>query len=422
MSKGIAPFSAEVEQHLHQTELSVITSHINDKQMIPFIKKYLDITGSYLGSLLLKQCMYWSAKKEHGVFYKFISPCDHSLYKEGDSWEEETWGTARQIGRALDKFSVKLTKSVKREDNPNAILYRWTKENCTYYELNRSYLSKVLTLLDHPDYEKGMLSPFCDISRWFPTTKDRSTKRYSGNTERKSGNTERSTLYIQENTQETTTGDLLPTDSPLPTVESSLQLEEKLKKDFDFSLNEKSTYNDHYDVAEKVIKLLNELPYTRKVTIADTLCLTYTDDLGIKDREPLTQDLTHFDRLPRILTEVLAILRLRQGGVLTGAYLLKRYLTGFKQLDDGVAEECMHYTYFEADLMLGRFHRRKGMAVHKKFQVDAIKALHQANAHAPIGFGILVDRLLAAHPDKTNTAYFLNTDVVHSVAAEYARE
>ena len=57
--------------------------------IIPYYPNLNEITGSVTASILMMQLEYWFAKKDGNAFFKFTEPCDHPLYKEGDSWIEE---------------------------------------------------------------------------------------------------------------------------------------------------------------------------------------------------------------------------------------------------------------------------------------------------------------------------------------------
>ena len=62
------------------------------------------ITGGVIGSIMLGQLIYWAAKNDYKPFYKFIQPCGHALYKEGDSWTEELGIDDKTILRNFKKF------------------------------------------------------------------------------------------------------------------------------------------------------------------------------------------------------------------------------------------------------------------------------------------------------------------------------
>ena len=55
---------------------------------IPYIKEVRPIAGSVAATILMQQLDYWFERYPDS-FYKFLSPCEHPLYKKGQSWTEE---------------------------------------------------------------------------------------------------------------------------------------------------------------------------------------------------------------------------------------------------------------------------------------------------------------------------------------------
>jgi len=79
---------------------------IEDKSLIIYRPRLNQITGSVLSSILLHQIIYW-AYKSNNLFYKFKEPCNHKLYKPGDSWTEELGFTRWENETALKKIEEK---------------------------------------------------------------------------------------------------------------------------------------------------------------------------------------------------------------------------------------------------------------------------------------------------------------------------
>ena len=65
--------------------LSILSA---DKDVILYRKELNDITGGVTSTILLQQISYWWVKSGRKPFYKFIEPCGHERYKQGDSWVE----------------------------------------------------------------------------------------------------------------------------------------------------------------------------------------------------------------------------------------------------------------------------------------------------------------------------------------------
>lgn len=55
---------------------------------------------------LLNKLLYWFEKYQDG-FYKFMEPCNHKLYRQGDSWTEEMGMARRTFTRAFDLIGVR---------------------------------------------------------------------------------------------------------------------------------------------------------------------------------------------------------------------------------------------------------------------------------------------------------------------------
>lgn len=63
------------------------------------------LNSPYLG-LLRGQLDYWFSKKPKG-FYKFLEPCNHPLYKAGDSWSEELGISRRTFNTLFDSVGIR---------------------------------------------------------------------------------------------------------------------------------------------------------------------------------------------------------------------------------------------------------------------------------------------------------------------------
>jgi hypothetical protein len=67
-----------------------------------------ELTGSSSSALLVLQLEYWFSKKNEG-FYKFLAPCQHTQYREGDSWTEQLGLSKDQLRTALAKLCTQYT-------------------------------------------------------------------------------------------------------------------------------------------------------------------------------------------------------------------------------------------------------------------------------------------------------------------------
>jgi hypothetical protein len=106
-----------------------------DKNLITYRPKLNKITGSVLSTILLQQAISLFNKNNNKPFFKFKEPCNHKLYKKGDSWCEELGFTKNEFDRALAKIGQKLKKGVNK--NNDVFIYYWTTQSReTYYSVN----------------------------------------------------------------------------------------------------------------------------------------------------------------------------------------------------------------------------------------------------------------------------------------------
>lgn len=123
-----------------------------DNEVIPYRKSLRPITGSVTATILLQQMMFRGIGSDglKIVFYKFKSPCDHRLYKKGDSWTEEIGFSAREFNTALKKIGTKIKTGMSKADvmngtTPDCLIAYWTgRDRVTRYEVNVDLLSKLL--------------------------------------------------------------------------------------------------------------------------------------------------------------------------------------------------------------------------------------------------------------------------------------
>lgn len=110
----------------------LIAGGLGDNVLI-YRKDLNAITGGVIGSIMLGQLIYWAAKNDYKPFYKFIQPCGHALYKEGDSWAEELGVDDKTISRNFKKFEEL------------GILTRKTDLNrLTWHTINKEILDELL--------------------------------------------------------------------------------------------------------------------------------------------------------------------------------------------------------------------------------------------------------------------------------------
>lgn len=116
-----------------------------------FYPSLQSFTGSAFSTLIVGKLEYWfSIPKYVNGFYKFVEPCSHPLYREGDSWSEELGISRKLFAKAFDLIGVRYpSKSafLKEEDPFKGKLYASYHDrstNQTYYVRNHSFVADCL--------------------------------------------------------------------------------------------------------------------------------------------------------------------------------------------------------------------------------------------------------------------------------------
>lgn len=109
----------------------------------------VDLTGfssSSVTKLLINRLEYWFRGKKKKHFFKFLCPCEHILYREGDSWTEELGISRKTFLRHFDRIGTRWpSKSAFGAANnpflgkPYACYYD-RKENITRYFKNPNFI------------------------------------------------------------------------------------------------------------------------------------------------------------------------------------------------------------------------------------------------------------------------------------------
>jgi len=87
----------------------------NDGRTIPYRPEVAKVVGGIGAAILLQQIVYRANGNNFEAFYKFKEPCDHHLYRPGDSWTEELGFSRREFDNALSEIGVKHTAKVTME-------------------------------------------------------------------------------------------------------------------------------------------------------------------------------------------------------------------------------------------------------------------------------------------------------------------
>lgn len=117
-----------------------------DNSVILYRPQFNNFTGSPLATLLLSQIAYWWDKSGAKPFYKFKEPCNHKMYKRGDSWCEELGFTRRLFDSALRCL-----------EEVGIVSHRTDQSRLTWYTVDTEVLNAKITkmLTDENDSVKA---------------------------------------------------------------------------------------------------------------------------------------------------------------------------------------------------------------------------------------------------------------------------
>lgn len=116
---------------------------------IKFYPKVKTSLGCEKATLILGRMEYWFNKYTNG-FYKFIEPCPHPLYKEGDSWLEELGFSRKIFARAFDLIGVRYKsksaylKAIDKFQGKLYASYHDRKSNKTFFIRNHDFASQFI--------------------------------------------------------------------------------------------------------------------------------------------------------------------------------------------------------------------------------------------------------------------------------------
>lgn len=122
------------------------TTHSFYIKFYPGIKSSL---GCEKATLILGRLEYWFEKYKTG-FYKFVEPCGHPLYREGDSWSEELGFSRKIFAKAFALIGVRYrskTDYLNTKDKFQGKLYASyhdRKTNRTYFIRNHAFATQFL--------------------------------------------------------------------------------------------------------------------------------------------------------------------------------------------------------------------------------------------------------------------------------------
>lgn len=122
-----------------------------------YYPELVTITESITAALMMSQLEFWFKTREGKSFYKFLEPCEHERYKEGDSWQEELGMSSSEIRSAFKKIGMpyKSKKAFKEAEDifkgKYYASYYDRIRKVTYYFRNTSKVKEVFEALERKE-------------------------------------------------------------------------------------------------------------------------------------------------------------------------------------------------------------------------------------------------------------------------------
>ena len=118
-----------------------------DSKAVPYRPELAKQVGGIAPAILLQQVVFrWNGQGQK-AFYKFKEPCNHHLYKEGDSWLEELGFSRREFDNAIKEIGFKNTQETTQDEayqSGKPVVYWTAPDRVTYYTINLDALIEVL--------------------------------------------------------------------------------------------------------------------------------------------------------------------------------------------------------------------------------------------------------------------------------------
>lgn len=117
----------------------------DDRDVITYRPRLRTICGSVTAVILMQQVIYRWKVAGFKPFYKFNEPCDHPLYREGDSWEEELGLSYAELHSARKRIAKKLNAATPDDERLQHPIVFWTDaDRVTWYDINPAPLAEKL--------------------------------------------------------------------------------------------------------------------------------------------------------------------------------------------------------------------------------------------------------------------------------------
>ncbi len=131
--------------------MNTLQNNITNSFYTKFYPSLQTFTGSAISTLIIGKLEFWfSYDKYKQGFYKFVEPCDHPLYRRGDSWSEELGVSRKLFAKAFDIIGVRYNSKsafLKADDKFHGKLYASyhdRRTNQMYFVRNHDFVSQLL--------------------------------------------------------------------------------------------------------------------------------------------------------------------------------------------------------------------------------------------------------------------------------------
>ena len=147
----------KIAQAFDKIQSEIMSEHVIYR---PTISK---ITGSLTSAILLIRIMHYAKLKKNKDFYKFNGSCQHELYREGDSWQEDIGLTRHEFEGARKRIATRVKKGDNKAELmevfigdelapiERTVLYWRDKNNLVWYRFNEDLYKAYLLKLANPE-------------------------------------------------------------------------------------------------------------------------------------------------------------------------------------------------------------------------------------------------------------------------------
>lgn len=169
-----------VEKGFYSAGNSPSISRAIAERTIAYRPSLKGIAKSTNGAILIQQIAWHWYNNGERPFYKFIQPCEHADYRQGDSWCEELNFTYSEFTTAIGKFATKVEGGMKKTELAEryAVIYWTDADRITWWQFNEKafenlYRVELLGNSEMSNYLENSTS-----SNYFNGIKAKNTKEF----------------------------------------------------------------------------------------------------------------------------------------------------------------------------------------------------------------------------------------------------